>query len=252
MRVRFGPSDNVWVSTAGPQPGGYTASWTSGSSDLCTLCQPGTYKYGRQCTTCPGGTTSVLGSLDLADSKCSAGYTAKRDGIVCTVCPAGTYKPPGVGPCSPCPAGTSSALGSKKLTDCTCLPEPEGMADGKVCKRCAAHKLKATTGVGMCNTCPRGAHLLMSNSDKVCVCLPGYTATENDVVCTACEVGTYKVETGIGECYICPSGTTTAAIWSTVSTDCKGLPGYSGDSDGVVCSACTTGMFKESLGTGTC
>ena len=68
MRVRFG------VSTAGRQPGGFTASWTLGFSDLCTLCQPGYVQvwqavhhvpwWNHICTgECRSGRLQVLGGV---------------------------------------------------------------------------------------------------------------------------------------------------------------------------------------------
>ncbi|KAJ1465891.1 hypothetical protein T484DRAFT_1647618, partial [Baffinella frigidus] len=113
-------------------------------------------------------------------------------------------------------------------------------------------------------------------------CNAGYTAASNGTVCNACGIGTYKDSTGPGLCVVCPPRTNSdqgAAVcpdtlcpdgnhWSeTHSCDicpvnkfcangvleqCMCLAGYYGASDGVECTPCVGGTFKNSTGPGLC
>ncbi|KAJ1464261.1 hypothetical protein T484DRAFT_1649837, partial [Baffinella frigidus] len=61
----------------------------------CEACVSGTYAAMRgqdTCTECPSYTSSVEGSSEQVDCKCTAGYTAASDGVECDKCPKGTYK----------------------------------------------------------------------------------------------------------------------------------------------------------------
>ncbi|KAJ1494851.1 hypothetical protein T484DRAFT_1608720, partial [Baffinella frigidus] len=188
----------------------------------CTACEAGTYKAATgagECSTCPAGTSSALGSDALDDCKCLVGYRGTSDGAACTACEAGTFKSAaGAGECSTCPPGTNSVSESDEVTDCQCLAGYTAASDGLKCGACETGAYKVATGAGSCTACP--SHTSSSEkSDEVTDC-----------------------------CSMCPAGTS-SALGSDALDDCKCLAGYRGTSDGAACNACEAGMFKSVGGT---
>jgi len=231
----------------------------SGSKELndckCVVGAAGTYKADGvgQCSTCPVGTISESGSKELNDCKCLVGYYGSSNGAECMACEPGTYKAAtGVGQCSTCPVGTISESGSKELNDCKCLVGYYGSSNGAECMACEPGTYKAATGVGQCSTCPVGT-ISESGSKELndCKCLVGYYGYSNGAECMACEPGTYKDAAGDGGCSMCPVGMTSAPA-SIVKGDCKCLAGYTALADASECSACSMGMYKNTVGTGAC
>ncbi|KAJ1477308.1 hypothetical protein T484DRAFT_1602958, partial [Baffinella frigidus] len=88
---------------------GYTAAWDGAA---CSACNTGRYKAvtgAGECLTCPAGTSSASGSVEVTDCKCLAGYNGTSDGSVCAACESGTCKSvAGMGACSTCPTNSES------------------------------------------------------------------------------------------------------------------------------------------------
>jgi len=105
---------------------------------------------------------------------------------------------------------------------------------------------------GSCMTCPSHTSSA-SGSDELtdCVCVAGYTAISDGEACTVCEAGTFKSAVGNATCSMCPAGASSAEE-SDEATDCKCLAGYSGTSDGAVCTPCEVGTYKDVPGAGEC
>ncbi|KAJ1465691.1 hypothetical protein T484DRAFT_1599383, partial [Baffinella frigidus] len=77
-------------------------------------------------------------------------------------------------------------------------------------------------------------------------------AASDGVECSACEVGWYKNSSGVGGCTACPAGTTNSESARKMLSDCFCAAGYTAASDGVECSACEAGWYKNSSGVGDC
>jgi Tyrosine-protein kinase ephrin type A/B receptor-like len=106
---------------------------------------------------------------------------------------------------------------------------------------------------GSCVYCPWGTTTTRWSEPGImgCICKPGYTATSDGVVCAPCEAGTFKDRLGTGACHSCSTalvGTTSAAG----AADCFCLAGYEAASNGVACSPCDAGTYKDFTGTGGC
>ena len=118
---------------------------------------------------------------------------------------AGFYKDTyGSDPCVACAAGKISLEGSTDAATCICAQGFEGAA----CTPCAAGSFKATNGSGSCK---------------------------------ACAAGTFLDTTAGTACRACPADTWSAAGSDNV-TDCKCLPGYSGEAeyDYSACNGCVS------------
>jgi Tyrosine-protein kinase ephrin type A/B receptor-like/Regulator of chromosome condensation (RCC1) repeat len=189
----------------------------------CTSCGVNTYSTAvaaialTNCSTCPANTSSAAGSPLRANCTCLAGYIASSDGYACTPCGAGTYKnATGVGTCTPCGVNTYS------------------LAAAVNCSTCPA------------NTSSAAGSPLRAN----CTCLAGYMGA-NGTACSACQIASYKEFAGDGNCTACPLGTISGAA-SPSKTKCTCKVGYTASSDGVECSACGVGTYKQVTGGVTC
>ncbi|KAJ1471146.1 hypothetical protein T484DRAFT_1640410 [Baffinella frigidus] len=84
-------------------------------------------------------------------------------------------------------------------------------------------------------------------------CLPcevvGYFIDGDE--CTPCIAGWYKPNTGPGSCTTCPTGTSSEP-GSDEETDCKCKTGHRAESDGVACSPCGAGTYKDVVGAFAC
>ena len=172
------------------------------------------------------------GADDGADRSLSKGTCG-----TCTACVAGTYKDvDGSAPCSLCPQGKYSAdsaatncdscpayahspSGSRLLTNCTCFQGYTG-ADGVECTACVAGKYKEVNGSSPCALCSQGKY-----------------SPEN-------------AEISESRCQGCPAHTSSGPGSSELS-NCTCFRGYAG-ADGVECTACVAGAFKDTNGSSPC
>jgi len=224
---------------------------TATGSASCTNCELGKYSaliaasQSATCQSCPANSwTDLPGMTTIADCRCNAGYTGS-DGD-CIACVAGKYKViSGSASCTSCGLDKySTALAATSQATCIDCPAfsqaPEGSRVRTAC---------------ICNigyTGPGGSHA------------PGITA------CEACVKGTFKDTTGSEACTNCLANTYSTAVaavsvstcvecaanmqsdvGSDQSIDCKCNKGYTGQ-DGMTCSACEAGTFKDSVGAATC
>jgi hypothetical protein len=122
-------------------------------SASCIACDAGTFKDvigSTACQTCLTGATSLPGSDEVSDCKCTAGFTGDGGEIQCTPCLAGTYKAAtGSVACLTCPANSWSTSAST-LCVCNVGYTGTGLVD---CDACEAGEYKATTGTGACSDC---------------------------------------------------------------------------------------------------
>jgi len=208
----------------------------------CTECSQGKYstKTGEisdtTCDDCPSHAYSGSGCIICT---CMKGYTGP-DGVACTACIAGTYKHVnGSSPCTLCSPGKYSTETGEVLESS--------------CDACPAH----THSSG-------GSASIMS-----CTCNQGYTGP-NGESCTACSVGTYKDVDGPAVCTFCSRGKYSTAVAAMSEATCLGCPSYtysglgSGNvtnctctkgftgPDGVECTACVAGTFKDMNGSAPC
>jgi hypothetical protein len=217
----------------------------------CTICDAGTYKKGggsEGCSSCPDGTSSAAGSTKDADCiSCAPGYT-KYGSATCDKCPAGTFKTaPGTEACGKCPDNSDSAKGSTQKEDCTCVPGHTAEKNGVDCKACYAGTSNSKGGTHICTSCGTNAESIEGSA--ACQCSAGFTPNGDE--CTKCKANSYKVGAGNSTCMSCPDYTS-SAVGSKQVKDCKCLVGYTAAFDGVKCTACDEGTFKDNPGTGTC
>jgi hypothetical protein len=217
------------------EPGTYK---TSPGNQICTSCNVGTFGLlsgavsAGVCEDCPSFTTSNAGSGSKLNCFCLKGYTAIANGIACTGCVQGSFKPTdGIGSCTNCPE-SSYSLTQNASTPLACLACPQSTVS------------------------PFGSDALLD-----CICIAGYTAASNGVSCNACIAGTYKPLTGVGDCTKCPVKTysnitasndisfckqcitnTNSVEGTTNANGCICDPGYSGNHGGP-CLSCGIGTW---------
>ena len=175
-------------------------------------------------------------------------------GVTCSSCPEGSFTLfPNILPhCHPCLMGTYTATtGTQECTSCG-VGEYQDEVGQTSCNKCVEGTYKPLAGPGDCTVCPTGM-TSASGSDALtdCVCLPAHTETSDGTRCISCDVGTYMDVTGSVDCLACPVGTSSTK-GSTEVTDCTCLPGYTAASDGVACTACDAGTFKDVKGSTAC
>ena len=227
----------------------------------CSLCHQDKYstETGQisesTCRDCPTYTFSGPGSIALVNCTCGKGYTG-NDGEPCNECAVGKFKDTnGSAPCTQCPAGKhSGTTGRTSMTACIDCPRDS----------------YNSTDNGDCISCPRGSHSPLSSDELTdCLCNVGYTGP-NGCACKACAAGTWKDVNGSSPCLLCSRGKysmTTAAIAKSVCSSCPSYTysslgssvlsnctcdkGYTGP-DGVECTACITGTYKDVNGSSPC
>jgi hypothetical protein len=95
---------------------------TSVGSGPCTACEEGKFKDSSgpgTCASCPPGSSSIVGSVDRLECRCTPGKSGP-DGGVCTLCTAGKYKAEsGSAGCVACRDGTTSPAGSISVQRCS-------------------------------------------------------------------------------------------------------------------------------------
>ena len=200
----------------------------------CSLCLAGKYSVETAriaesaCDNCPAHTYSGDGSGLLTNCTCHKGYSGS-DGVACTACAQGSYKPTNgsaacslcaqgkysnkngesyESACTACPMHTYSGDGSGLRTNCSCNLGYTG-PDGSECSECLAGSYKDVNGSAPCSLCSPGKFL---NS----------TANVEESSCVLCAPGTYSNVTGAHNssvCDLCPN-TTLSPAGSTQESDC--------------------------------
>lgn len=230
----------------------------------CSLCPTNTYQpalartASADCLGCPDFSLSLQASDELTDCQCQSGYFGANGGTCsecyagkfkslkgpqdCDLCPNGTYS--GVfaatsdGVCAACQANSLSWSGSTVLTDCKC---DSGFFTENFGKPTA-----------YCRTCGNGTYNTHLNATACSKCAAGLYSTaigaKTGEVCLKCMSG-FSGE-GYAQCDACPPNAT-AKIASSVITDCKCNPGYTGP-DGGTCESCVTGKYKPENGSSAC
>jgi len=238
-----------------------TFSNVSGATNLgvCATCLAGTYAAAGSsaCTTCPARSSSLDGSVSIANCICDAGSTGPNGGpcvlcavgkykvangtAVCTDCSLGTYSwTLGANTsetCLSCPDASSSPVGSSAITTCTCNAGASG-PNGGPCVMCVTGKYKAVIGTSVCLNCSVNtfssvvgattsltcatcaANSQSGEASSVCVCNGGYTGPDGGP-CLACVSGTFKPDTGRSACTLCPNNTFSELPASTNASVCK-------------------------------
>jgi Tyrosine-protein kinase ephrin type A/B receptor-like len=227
--------------------GKYSTAVGQTSANTCVYCWSGTFSavgMSDCLSSCPVGTYTVSATRSCVD--CDAGTYSAADSIVCKSCTAGKYSGPGA--------------------ICNCKVGYTPSSDGVTCSACSVGTYKEVTGAFLCQPCPVGSWCTsvaktscpantssLANSSLVtnCMCNMGYTPSSGGVTCSACSVGTYKDVTGAGSCIPCPSGTSSGGTSQSI-TNCTCNAGYTPSSDGVACSACSVGTYKEVTGAFLC
>jgi hypothetical protein len=153
---------------------GHTAT-TDGVA--CTACPHGSYKGSTgsgECSSCPAGSTSPMGSVHVLNCTCAVGYTI-TDGETCTACPVGSFKnSSGAGQCLPCPPGKTSGLGSGF---CGCAKGYTGTSDGLECTICGVSRYKDYIGDEPCSVCPVHTRSNAGSFDVTnCTCEIGFVS----------------------------------------------------------------------------
>ena len=224
-----------------------------GQADLqgiCIHCPAGSYcSGGGLITPCPGSSTSIAGSSQIADCKCDPGHTGP-DGGECSPCAIGTFKPAsGPQACTQCPTNSLSPEGSTRLVSCKCNPGHTG-PDGATCSACAIGTFKPGSGSQACTQCPTNSSSPRASIQLTdCTCIAGYTGPDGGA-CSPCARGEYKDVTGSSECVSC-SANSDAPAGSDAISDCQCVAGYTGP-DGGACTACSAGKFKPTSGSSLC
>ena len=226
---------------------GYTASE---SGVACTACATSTYKNftgNLPCSLCPAGTNSSLASLSLAECSCLPGYSGIEDGVVCEACELGYKGFPGPGTCTDCPSFTSSNAGIV-IEDCMCLPGYSSDFNGVACIACPQNTYKDTRGIGTCQACPANSESLAGSAR--CQCSAGYTSGAGGV-CVPCEENTFKASAGDQNCSLCAENTISEE--GSISEDqCICMEGYTAPANGVACTPCKPGTYKNETGPSPC
>ena len=224
-------------------------------SSPCVACLVGHYQSATAavagCVGCPVNSTTLAGSSSSETScLCNAGYGYSGPSpFVCTACTAGQYK------------------NSTSNTDCI------------GCLQGTYNPNSASTSVKNCLACPGNTTTAATTSASVgftapsdCTCNKGYEGTGPGQACTACVAGSYQdayatvmcIHCGYGQygtspaapklssCLQCPPNTMTASDVNPSITACKCLAGYTAACDGVACSRCPPGTYKDVTGSTPC
>ena len=209
-------------SNSGPQwlgcPAGSTGSWRT-----CTLCPANTYKAATRsedCTACPQGSTSAVGSDAASDcsviSCTGTNQPPGTSGPNCAACTGNTYKTAvGAAACDACPSNTAIDSGSTSAGDHDALSDCKAdvgyTGDGSNVADCATGKFKATaTSVAACTDCAAGK-------------FKGDVAQTSAAACTDCEAGKFKgdvAQTSAAACTDCPTASPNSPPGSDQTDDC--------------------------------
>lgn len=257
---------------SGPNGGACTACYMGRYKSLpgpqaCTLCANATYSsvtaattYST-CLTCPGNSSSNMGSAARSDCHCAFGFSTLRLGqstSACQQCTTGTFNDIlDAEACSKCTAGKySSAFGATGTETCLTCPSSTFSLEGQP----------------QCDLCP-GNSTSPANSgvNTACQCNPGFFGA-NGQTCQTCAAGTWKSLWGPSACIDCVTDTYSPYVArispclgcpvhsqslsrSDGLDDCKCSVGWTStvaNTDGATCVACAAGKFKDAIGYAVC
>ena len=237
--------------------------FTGPNGGPCTACETGKFKTAGgplACDNCPGNSTSVAGSTAITNCRCNPGYHGP-DGGQCSACGVGKFSNTTGGSCMNCPENTYSGVlgatssaqclqcrdnsvslvGSSVHTDCKCKAgywTRDGLLPTAACVLCTTGKF-AEFNVAACSDCGPGRYAAAGSTSSG--------------ACLVCAAGTFSL-TNQSQCDSCPTGTTSPAE-SAVIQNCTCLfgrePNVAG-MNGVECSQCAPGKYKDSRGSGAC
>ncbi|KAK3091097.1 hypothetical protein FSP39_017083 [Pinctada imbricata] len=239
------------------------------SGMACEDCPMGTYKIGgddfkfEQCQMCPENyTTNGTGKTN--DTECNildCPVGSKINGMICELCPQGSYQPnPLQTFCIPCdPKRSTAGVGSVNETECNidCPAGEEERGASNNCTKCRENFIKPDSGSGLCQECT-GNYTANDNRTEcnVILCDKGYIADNvtNPSMCMPCAVRFYKVARGNqDDCVKCDAGFTTAAEASTMKSQCDQPYCVPGKFElGGVCTDCPVGYYKSMEGNDNC
>ena len=191
--------------------------YSSNCSSICSLCDEGTFCFNESLKFCPGNSTSPLGSFNIKNCSCHAGFYQKTD-FSCSLCGKGSFCV-GDGTATPCGDHETTVTSySTTQSECVCTAG-YFLLDG-VCNGCTPGNYKKITGNAACQKCPKdtfnsdygqdsidsctpcplnSSSPSSSNSILSCVCDDGFERQSNEV-CSACNPGHYEKE---GSCLTC-------------------------------------------------
>lgn len=255
-----------------------TIIYSSNCSSICSLCDEGTFCFSESLKYCPGNSTSPLGSFNIKNCSCNAGFYQNMD-FSCSLCGKGNFCI-GDGTATPC-ADHETTVTPYSTTQSECVCTAGYFVSNSVCIGCAAGKYKNFVGNGACLECPintfndnikqdsvnsctqcpsNSSSSSGSNSISSCVCNAGFERLsnvcsvcnpgyyENDGVCLACEKAKFNTLKGETVCEHCPSNTYTVSTASISIQNCLCSPGYelqAINSEDFSCKACASGKFER-------
>ena len=229
-------------------------------SSWCTSCRPSTFSGATNatsietCKSCPGNSTSLLGSATKDYCQCNTGFIHEGEGCAacqqgtfnprlaqtacsnCTVgtyslnfgaesnetcasCEATEYSPEGSPLCQSCPPNSVAPPGSSRIQDCSCTFGYTGPT-ASACEKCAPGQFKNITGNWLCQSCSANSYSLPgATALTACFCDPGYTGAYGPF-CVACALGKYKSVYGTSACIDCAANTYADRTGMTVCTSC--------------------------------
>ena len=223
-------------------------------STTCILCSPGKFAGvpGQPlCHICPGGTRSNLMNGSVTCVGCKAGKFAPEQSYKCEECRPGTFSGSNASACTECAPGTIANTSSSTF-----------------CRNCSAGQYSNENNT-RCQACEPGSFSIKA-TDACTQCAYGTVANKSSATsCYECEVGQYANQSR-NACRQCPQNTTTLPPAELISdciceigfldTDWQEWKSYGGTGAYVVqnvgtkrtCSACASGTYKPSAGTGHC
>lgn len=260
----------------------------------CSKCAPGTYSGAiaavdsATCVTCPVGSSSDEASSLVTHCTCLLGYTAPSNGLACTACPAGMFKPTrgtaactacasgkysegsaafDISTCLTCPSNTYAPASSGLLTKCTCNAGYTG-ADGTACVACPTGSYKSFTGAGVCTECSAGKYsaepaAVSQTYCKSCAQYANSPSGSSSISACICQVGYYGPS--LGPCVPCERGSwcalgrrntcsanSDAPAQSTSQSSCTCNAGFSPPVADGPCTPCSSNKYKETWDNATC
>ena len=250
-----------------------TSGYEGDNATICKECPAAKYKASvanAACVPCPQHTSAPPGKASITDCICNTGYSGPAGGLCmaceagkykdapgtgdCEACEAGKFKPnTGPGTCAACAANSHASPGSDSRENCTCNKGYTGPHGGE-CNACSPGTWKNLTGSASCSACPLfSASSAGSTTLEDCYCNVGYLGPAAGGQCDACAVGKFgqKDPGRKAVCSDCPAGTSSGSAAIKLA-DCTCTRGFSGESDGTVCTPCPTASFKNFTGIGVC
>ena len=171
-------------------------------------------------------------------------------GLVCTICPAGSFSGIGSSSCSPCPSGTYSATpGATSNSSCQQCPAGFFSSQNSTrCTACLAGTFSTTPGgtsIASCTLCPAGQFASNAGSSNCSTCPAGYFSSSGSTQCTICPAGSFS---GVNSstCSACPAGTFSTTPGATSNSSCTACPaGFFSSQNSTSCSPCPAGTYTN-------